>query len=212
MSDRRWTLNKKAFAALRAIGDGTEKRWKYIHVGPKGVTATDTVSLIRVSLPSQPLPDHPESAIFEYDEALTISKRLKVNQTTEMPAGLPAKTTGTHTVPNHDVTIPSPGDQTATITVDAARLIELLKAAMEVTDHNKNLVRLRFYKEFIRIDAHRDIGGQEFMGLLMWTKYNGNNIPGDCQKVATQPTPEDANDGHFSMPVFEGRKFREVEE
>jgi hypothetical protein len=214
MSDRRWILNKKAFAALRAIGGGTEKRWKYIHVGPKGVTATDTVSLIRVSLPSQTTLSTDTPVIFEYDEALTISKRLKANQTTEMPAGLPAKTTGAYTVPNHDMTIPVPEDQTATITVDAARLIELLKAAMEVTEHNKNLVRLRFYKEFIRIDSHRDIGGQEFLGLLMWTNYNGNNIPGDMKPGATMNQTgalESTEDGHFKMPVFEGRKFREVE-
>lgn len=91
MSDRRWILNRKCFAALRAIGDGTDKRWNYIHVGPKGVTCTDTVSLIRISTP----------------------------------------------------------------------------------------------------------------------------VPGDSKKVITgtnTPTPETANDGHFKLPVYEGRKFREVEE
>ncbi len=216
MSDRRWILNRKCFAALRAIGDGTDKRWNYIHVGPKGVTCTDTVSLIRVTLPSQHLGANAgaEPAIFDYETAKKLSKSVGTLELT-MPEGLPAKTTGQYTVPNHDVTIPKPEDQTATITVDAERLVELLKAAMEVTEHNKHLVRLRFYKDFIRIDAHRDVGGQEFMGLLMWTNYNGNCIPGDAKHVMTgtnKPTPETADDGHFKLPVYEGRKFREVEE
>jgi hypothetical protein len=171
--------------------------------------------MIRVSLPRQANPETPASAIFDYDTVRELPRGVKAGEPIIMPEGLPAKTTGQYTVPNHDVTIPRPEDQTATITVDAERLVELLKAAMEVTEHNKHLVRLRFYKDFIRIDAHRDVGGQEFMGLLMWTNYNGNCIPGDSKKVITgthKPTPETANDGHFKLPVYEGRKFREVEE
>jgi hypothetical protein len=186
-----------------------------MHIGPKGVTCTDTVSLIRVTLPAPQIDGDPEPAIFDYDTVRELPRGMKPTEVVTLPEGLPAKTTGQYTVPNHDVTIPRPEDQTATITVDAERLVELLKAAMEVTEHNKHLVRLRFYKDFIRIDAHRDVGGQEFMGLLMWTNYNGNCIPGDSKKVITgthKPTPETANDGHFKLPVYEGRKFREVEE
>ena len=213
MSDRRWILNKKCFAALRAIGDATDRRWKYIHVGPKGVTCTDTVSLIRVS-GCAVHEGQPEPAIFDYETAKKLACDMERADNVTMPEGLPAKTTGQYTVPNHDITIPKPEDQTATLTVDAGRLIELLKAAMEVTEHNKNLVRLRFYNDFIRIDAHRDTGGQEFMGLLMGTKYNGNCIPGDPEHVISgtnKPTPETADEGHFKLPVFEGRKFREIE-
>lgn len=213
MSDRRWILNRKCFAALRAIGDGTDKRWKYVHVGPKGVTCTDTVSLIRVTTPVLSNDSDTPSAIFDYETAKRMSKETSADGTVTMPVGLPAKTTGQYTVPNHDVTIPKPEDQTATITVDAKRLIELLKAAMEVTEHNKHLVRLRFYKEFIRVDAHRDTGGQEFLGLLMWTNYNGNCIPGDPEYVLkATPEREAANDGHFKLPVYEGRRFREIDE
>jgi len=217
MSDRRWILNRKCFAALRAIGDGTDKRWNYIHVGPKGVTCTDTVSLIRVTLPTENGVNNNlnEPVIYDYETTQKLAKTVSGKGQIEMPEGLPAKTTGQYTVPNHDVTIPKPEDQTATITVDAARLVELLKAAMEVTEHNKHLVRLRFYKDFIRIDAHRDVGGQEFLGLLMWTNYNGDCIPGDPKHVVAgtnKATPEDANDGHFKLPVYEGRKFREVED
>jgi hypothetical protein len=167
-----------------------------------------------VSLPASQLAGDPKAAIFNYEQAKKLSANLKATEVVTMPEGMPAKTTGQYTVPNHDVTIPRPEDQTATITVDAGRLIELLKAAMEVTDHNKHLVRLRFYKEFIRVDAYRDAGAQEFMGLLMWTNYNGNNIPGDSKHVTStnQPTPETAEDGHFKLPLYEGRRFREIEE
>jgi len=216
MSDRRWVLNRKCFAALRAIGDGVDRRWNYIHVGPKGVTATDTVSLIRVTLPKENGINQDgvgEPAIFDYDMMKNLSKSGFGQGQIEMPEGLPAKTTGQFTVPNHDITIPKPEDQTATITVDAKRLIELLKAAMEVTEHNKHLVRLRFYKNFIRIDAHRDVGGQEFMGLLMCTNYIGAGIPGDRPvgaEISLSGVSESSEDGHFKLPVYEGRRFREV--
>jgi hypothetical protein len=170
--------------------------------------------MIRVTAPVQD--DGLEPAIFDYETFKNLMPTRGMPEV-RMPEGMPAKTTGRYIVPNHDVTIPRPEDQLATITVDASRLVEILKAAMEVTEHSKNLVRLRFYKEFIRVDAHRAIGEQEFMGLLMWTHYNGNGIPGDKpvgSKVNEKwvPAPEDAEDGHLKLPLFEGRVFREVEE
>jgi len=52
---------------------------------------------------------------------------------------------------------------------------------------SRALVRLRLYKDnFIRVDAHRDHGGQEFMGMVMGTNYAGNGIPGDAAP-GTQP-------------------------
>ena len=216
MSDRRWILNRKCFAALRAIGNAADRRWQYIHVSGKGVTCTDTVSLIRVSVAAPQLGGNPEPAIFDYGEAKKLAAGLKATEVVTMPEGLPAKTTGQYTVPNYEVTIPRPEDQTATITVDASRLIEMLKAAMEVTEHSKSLVRLRFYKDFVRIDAHRDTGGQEFLGLLMGLNYNGNGIPGDAPQGVlahglTIKVQETTDEKHFRLPLFEGRKFREVE-
>ena len=157
-SDRRWLLNKKTFSVLRALGPGTEERWKYIYVGPKGVTATDTIALIRVSLPNT-MVALPAANIFD---AATFKKLMPTEQDAivTMPEGLEAKTSGLYTVPNHDATIPKPEDQTATIAVNARRLIDVLKAALEVTEHARGLVRLRFYKDTLRIDAHRDNGGQ----------------------------------------------------
>jgi hypothetical protein len=207
MNDRRYILNRKCFAALRAIGPGTESRWKYIHVSPKGVTVTDTVSLIRITLPESKL-NPTDPVIFDLETAKKLTP--KNDQVISMPEGMEAKTSGKYTVPNFDVGIPEPKNQTATVTVNAERLIQLLKAAIEVTEHSRNLVRLRFYKDSIRIDAHRDKGGQEFLGILMGTTYNGDCIPGDPPKGSeAEPVSEVADEKTLKLPVNEGRKFRD---
>jgi hypothetical protein len=208
MSDRRYILNRKCFAALRAIGPGAESRWKYIHVSPKGVTCTDTVTLIRVTLPHSANEQGVDHAIYSYAQAKSLMP--KSNSEIVMPEGMEAKTSGKYTVPNFDVGIPEPKNQTATVTVNAERLIQLLKAAIEVTEHSRNLVRLRFYKDSIRIDAHRDKGGQEFMGILMGTSYRGNCIPGDAPiETSSQLITEDADEKTLKLPVNSGRKFRD---
>ena len=208
MSDRRYILNRKCFAALKAIGPGAENRWKYVHVSPKGVLCTDTVSLIRVTLPKGQNTTLFEPAIYDLDTA----KKLvpKGDEAAVMPEGMEAKTTGKYTVPNFDVGIPDPKNQTATVTVNAERLVQILKAAMDVTEHSRNLVRLRFYKDSIRVDAHRDAGGQEFMGILMGMNYAGNCIPGDAPVGSrAAPASEVADEKTLKLPVNEGRKFRD---
>jgi hypothetical protein len=211
MSKDRWILNRKAFAAMRAIRADAPDRWKYIHVGSKGITATDTTSIVRVSLPK--VADQCETpAIFPLEEVKKLMP--KGNDLVTMPEGLEAKTTGHYTVPNFDVGIPDPQDQLCTITINAERLINILKGAAEVTEHSRALVRLRLYKDnFIRVDAHRDNGGQEFMGMVMGTNYEGNGIPGDAAP-GTQPpvskATEKCDEGKLKLPVFEGRKFRDT--
>jgi hypothetical protein len=208
MSEKHWILNRKCFAALRAIGPSAKSCWRYIHCGPKGVTATDMVALIRVTLPAEQLGGNPEPEIFEYDQAMKLIP--KGDKVVTMPEGLPAKTTGKYTVPNHDTTIPDPKDQAFTITVNAARLIDILKAAIEVSDHSQSLVRLRFYEDYIRIDAHRDAGGQEFMALVMGTDYAGNGIPGDAPVGSvTKPASEKCEEKNLVLPIYEGRVFRQ---
>ncbi len=212
MSDRRYILNRKCFAALKAIGPGAENRWKYVHVSPKGVLCTDTVSLIRVTLPTNVFPKNTSEAtepvIFELDSAKKLQP--KGEETVDMPEGMEAKTTGKYTVPNFDVGIPDPSNQTATVTVNAERLVQLLKAAMDVTEHSRNLVRLRFYKDLIRIDAHRDKGGQEFLAILMGTTYAGDCIPGDAPKgTVAKPASESVDEKTLKLPVHSGRKFRD---
>jgi hypothetical protein len=131
-----------------------------------------------------------------------------------MPEGLEAKTTGDYTVPNFDVGIPDPQDQMCTITINANRLIDILKGAVEVTDHSRALVRLRLYRDnFIRVDSHRDNGGQEFMGMVMGTTYDGHGIPGDAPAGTTPRVTaetEKCEEGKLKLPVFEGRKFRDA--
>ena len=207
MKNRRYVLNRKCFAALKAIGSGAENRWKYVHVSPKGVLCTDTVSLIRVTLPDSNLtPTNP--VIFDLDTAKKLMP--KNDDGVSMPEGMEAKTTGKYTVPNFDVGIPDPSNQTATVTVNAERLVQLLKAAMDVTEHSRNLVRLRFYKDSIRVDAHRDKGGQEFLGILMGTTYAGDCIPGDAPKgTVAKPASESVDEKTLKLPVHSGRKFRD---
>ena len=205
---KKWQLNRKCFAALRALGPQAASRWKYIHCGPRGVTATDTLALIRISTPAPQTGGDPEPRIFAADEALALMP--KGEEVVTMPDGLPAKTTGKYTVPDHEVTIPGPKDQRFTITVSAARLVEVLKAACEVSDHTQSLVRLRFYEDYIRIDAHRDTGGQEFMALVMGTTYNGKGIPGDAPVGSVaKPASEECTEKTLVLPVYEGRVFRD---
>jgi hypothetical protein len=212
----RWVLNRKAFAAMRAIRADAPDRYKYIHVGPKGITATDTTAIVRVSLPatcvSPNVADLPEPRIFPLEHAKKLMPRG--DDSVIMPEGLEAKTTGDYTVPNFDVGIPDPQDQMCTITINANRLIDILKGAVEVTDHSRALVRLRLYRDnFIRVDSHRDNGGQEFMGMVMGTTYDGHGIPGDAPAGTTPRVTaetEKCEEGKLKLPVFEGRKFRDA--
>jgi hypothetical protein len=212
----RWVLNRKAFAAMRAIRADAPDRYKYIHVGPKGITATDTTAIVRVSLPatcvSPNVADLPEPRIFPLEHAKKLMPRG--DDSVIMPEGLEAETTGDYTVPNFDVGIPDPQDQMCTITINANRLIDILKGAVEVTDHSRALVRLRLYRDnFIRVDSHRDNGGQEFMGMVMGTTYDGHGIPGDAPAGTTPRVTaetEKCEEGKLKLPVFEGRKFRDA--
>ncbi len=215
MSERRYLLNRKCWAVLQAIDNiginahPSEARWRYVLVSAKGVTATDTVSLIRITLPYTALPIPERATIFGYDTMAALAPPPEGDGTVMMPEGEEAKTSGKYIVPNHEASIPSPKGQVATITVNAARLVKLLQAAMEVTEHSRNLVRLRLYKDCLRIDAHRDHGGQEFLGLLMGTSYTGNCIPGD-PPVGTVPVNESTYEKSLKLPLTEGRKFRDV--
>ena len=221
MSERRFMLNRKCWAVMRAIDDiadgpqhqlSSEARWKYVHVSSKGVTATDTISLIRITLPYTTLPTPTQAAVFDYETMQNFLPKME-NDFVTMPPGEEAKTSGKYLVPNHEDTIPLPKNQTAVITVNAARLVKILQAAIEVTEHSRNLVRLRVYPDCIRIDAHRDHGGQEFLGVLAGTKYTGNCIPGDIPPgVMPSPASEKAVEKTLHLPLKEGRKFRDVKE
>lgn len=210
------TLNKKAFAATRALGKGPDhdKRWDYMHVSKNGVICTDTSSLIRVSLPDDQKPT--QAQIFALETLDEIRPKTGA-ETVTMPEGLEAKSSGQFSVPNFDCAIPPTSAEVANITITAKALIDLLKAATEVTDHSLKLVRLRICQvgkaPMLRIDAHREEGAQEFCGVLMGTIYEGVCIPGDKKKgeaTETVAPNEDIDEAKLNLPLVDGRKFRDL--
>ena len=197
MSERRFILNRKCFAALRAMG---KDRWEYLYCSPKGVIATDTTSLIRVSLPKQE--NCPTEPIIYGREALAVAQL-----TENMPVGEEAKS-GKYSVPDLEAGIVSADKQTASITINAKSLINLLEAACEVTEHSKSLVKLRFCGNSLRIDSHRLEGEQEFTGILTEVYYSGNMIPGDPKNNTNAQPTETVDERKLSLPETSGRKFR----
>jgi hypothetical protein len=180
-------------------------RWAYMYCSPKGVLCTDTTSLIRVTLPKYPVDVNPTTpVIFESKDVL---ERLKENVTSyEMPAGEEAKS-GKYSVPNLEAGIVGTEKQTASITISAKALINLLEAACEVTEHSRSLIKLRLCDNALRIDTHRNEGEQEFTGILMGLSYQGNMIPGDPVNKTFTPT-ETVNERTLNLPETQGRKFR----
>lgn len=213
MSER-FILNKKAFAATRALARGkdADKKWDYMHVSKAGVICTDTTAIIRVSLPKQDnVPSHAQVFTSDMFEKL---RPTTADETVTMPEGLEPKSNGTIAVPNFAATIPNSDAQVACVTVSAKQLIELLKAACEVTDHARQLVRLRICgdekNQKLRIDAHRDADGQEFCAVLMGAIYKGVNIPGDPTGPKQETAPsEEFDEKKLTLPMTEGRKFRD---
>ncbi len=218
MSDeRRYQLNRKAFAATRALGKGkdADPKWDYMYVSPKGVICTDRVALIRVSLPEQK--NAPETACVFTGSVLEENKPKTGDELVTMPEGREAKCDGTLAVPNFSQAIPDPATQIASITVTAKHLIDVLKAACEVTDHARHLVRLRICgdgnkNQQLRIDAHRDDEAQEFTGVIMGTVYTGTNIPGDPTNGQSGPKVEAFDEKKLTLPLTEGRKFRNAKD
>jgi hypothetical protein len=217
MNERRYKLNKKCFAAMRALGKGrdADPKWDYMYVSPKGVICTDRVALIRVSLPEQE--DMPTAPCVFTGPILEEHKPKTGDELVTMPEGKDAKCDGTLAVPNFSSVVPEPGTQIASITITAKHLIDILKAACEVTDHARYLVRLRICgdgnkNQQLRVDAHRDENGQEFVGVIMGTVYTGTNIPGDPGNGHTAPRNEIFDEKKLNLPLTEGRKFRNAKD
>ncbi len=217
MSERRYKLNRKCYAATRALGKGkdADPKWDYMYVGPKGCICTDRVALIRVSLPEQE--NAPTTPCVFTGSVLEENRPKTGDEIVTMPDGKEAKCDGTLAVPNFSQAIPDPGTQIASITVTAKHLIDVLKAACEVTDHARHLVRLRICgdgnkNQQLRIDAHRDDDAQEFCGVIMGTVYTGTNIPGDPQNGQQQTKVESFDERKLTLPLTEGRKFRNAKD
>jgi hypothetical protein len=209
MSDRRYILNRKCLAALRAIGEG---KFEYAYVSPKGILCTNTNAIIRVTLPvcaplDKSLPQQPtEPAIFTKETLVKLAP--KDDELIPMPEGLEAKTSGRFTVPNLEQGITDPNKQTAAIVVNAKTLIDLLTAACEVTEHSRKIVKLRFCGNNLRIDSHRLDGEQEFCAVLMGIQYTGQNIPGEPDGSKPMIVNESFDEKRLELPNTSGRKFR----
>ncbi len=205
-----FVLNGKAFAAARIMPKESSNKYGYMYVSPKGVVCTDGCRLIRITLPTtmNQIPANP--AIFPAEQVLELRPKSPL-ETVHMPEGLPAKSNGQYSVPVYDNAIPAPEQMGQSIICDAKMLVDLLKAACDVTDHSRNLVRLSLAKNggLIRIDAYREEGAQEFTAMLMSVRYEGNSLPGNPDKNAPQQTVEVVDPGKISLPLNEGRKFRE---
>lgn len=219
MTERRYKLNRKCFAATRALGKGkdADPKWDYMYVSGKGCICTDRVSIIRVTLPEQD--DMPTTPCVFTGSVLAENKPKTGDELVTMPEGKEAKCDGTLAVPDFKQAIPETTTQIASITVTAKHLIEVLKAACEVTDHARYLVRLRICGDGnkntqLRVDAHRDDGGQEFTAAIMGTVYTGTNIPGDPQNGnQNQGAKNEAFDEKkLTLPLTEGRKFRNAKD
>lgn len=73
----------------------------------------------------------------------------------------------------------------------------------------------------LRIDMHRDAeqldgadivapAGQEFIGVVMGLDYPGVCVPGNADGMMPSPRPsEKIEERHLTLPIVEGRKFRD---
>lgn len=197
-------LNRKCLAALAAAGEG---KWDYAHVSTKGVTCTDTSALIRVSLPKTLVSPPSEARVFPVEELRDFEETLPDDCIDTIGEGLEPKTGPRFSVPALDQGILDTKKEKASVAVDAKRLIDVLKAACVVTDHERSLIRLRIVGNAIRIDAHRAENEQEFVGILMGINYNGACIPGDPTETGQNIT-ETVDQTRLALPATEGRKFR----
>lgn len=206
-----YKLNRKNFAATRIMPSDPSNKYAYLHVSNKGTVCLDGFRMVRVSLPDQEGGAPSNAAIFTPD--IVEQKRTdESGKDVTMPDGLPAKSTGTHSVPIFDNAMPDPSQMGQSIILDGRALIELLKVACDVTDHARNLVRLSIQKSggILRIDTHRVEGDQEFCGIQVAVQYKGNNIPGLPQAGEEKTLGGESIDAkNLSLPLFEGRKFRE---
>ena len=218
MDSRRYVLNRKALAATRVMGKGPhhDSKWDYIHVSAKGVICTDSISLVKIDIPAQA--NVPGSAQVFTKAMLDGVDEKHANlpgglEGIAMPEGLEAKSNNKISVPNFSKAIPDPNTQVASMTVNAKALIDILKVASDVTDHSRFLVKIRICgsgkNQVLRIDAHRDAGAQEMVGVLMGTVYEGNSIPGN-PTGAVVPMVEYTEERKLVLPMIEGRRFRDA--
>ena len=207
----RFTINGKNLAVGRLMprGKDADSRLKHVVVNKDGMTAFHPQGIVRVSLPvgiAQPgIPVLiPQSEVDKW--------RLKGDERMDIPEEVtePGVTSPDYLVPNAKSIIPDPNQQYATMTVNAELLLKMLKVAVEVCEDGEKTIKLRLYpaEGKLRIDAYRQPGQQEFVGVLCELDYSGDYVPGDkgsdTPKVAEKkPAPKG-----IALRTDSGRKFR----
>lgn len=216
----KYRINKKCLAVARIMPrgkvDDQSQRLKYLHIGPKGVTALQPDAMCRVSLPAGNTETLP--VILPEDRVDDLRKRTdafagpisKYEPEVEVDGVLPAATSPDHLVPKVDDYIPDPSKQAASITVNGQLLLKMLKVVTEVSEDSNRTLRLRVCPEdgVLRIDTYRQPGEQEFVGVIREMEYNGDFIPGDRPSNAPKVVEEKPKVQSFVLKVEEGRKFR----
>lgn len=213
-----YKINSKNLAVTRMMprGPKADLRLKYMHTGPKGTTCLTSAYLVRVSLPEAT--DQPKFPVtYSQQQIDALHGHYWQGGTFDMGDGRPAVTNPEQLVPRIDDAIPDPADQVATFTCNGAILLKMLKVANEVCDDSEKPLRLRLFGKCdpddptraaeLRIDAYRQEGKQEFLGVLKGMEYYGALIPGDKPSGASvkEEPPKQIKQ---TLRVSTGRRFR----
>lgn len=205
-----YKLNKKNLAVARLMprGKDADKRLKYMFASKSGTVCLTPNYFARVSMSEKEAVVG--SKVIYTQEVVDGITAPKGDEFVEMPEGIPALTTPEYIIPNIDKIIPDPQEQTASFTCNAELLLKMMKVVCEVSEDGEKTIRLRVCptSRTLRIDAYRQPGQQEFLGVIKEMDYDGNFIPGD--KDAAKPdvvekTPRPAGQ---ALRVSEGRRFR----
>lgn len=188
-------------------GKTADKRLKYLHVSPKGMSVINPNVIARVSLPEQDT-NNP-AVIIPQNEIDKVRLTPESEEIVELPAGLPAVTQPDYLVPQVEKCFPAPEHQTAQFTCNGDLLRKLLTVACEVSKDSDKVVRLRICGEFntLRIDTYRQPGDQEFCGVLKGIEYDGEYIPGEPVKDAPKPERKPVQKT-LKLNLNVGRRFR----
>jgi len=207
-------VNGKNLSVARLMVRGkADKRMKYLHVGPKGVSVVTPIVVARVSLPGAESYHQPfGSAVIPQDQIDKLPRLVPENEefVTELPEGEAAITGPNFLVPQIDKCIPEPGFVTATFTCNGDLLRKLLTVACEVSKDSEKTLRLRICggdMNTLRIDNYRQPGDQEFVGVLKGIDYDGDYIPGELPSGTPKIEKKPEQTGML-LKVSTGRKFK----
>jgi hypothetical protein len=203
-----------AVGRLMVRGKDAEKRLKYLHVGPKGVTAVGPVVTARVSLPKEVEGTIATSQVIPQEQVDALKRPVPESKDlVELPDGEPAATGPHYLVPQIDRCFPAPEDIAMSFTCNGDLLRKLLTVACEVCEDSDKALKLRFCPTMnsLRVDTYRQPGDQEFIGVIKGLDYEGDYIPGDLPsgKPKVEKKPQQSG---LALKASTGRRFRGVGE